>query len=1028
MLYPKNKSEKISTELFKNPTSEYRCTPFWAWNCDLKKEELFKEIDFMKEMGMGGFHMHTRVGMSTTYLSDEYMEFIRACTEKAKNDNMLAWLYDEDKWPSGFAGGYVTKNPKHRQKFIIFTPEPYAEASVCGAESDDASAKIDGKQGNGVLLAKYDVELDEDGYLKSYKRIEENQKGEHNEWYAYLESANNGPWFNFQSYVDTLSKEAIDEFINVTHERYKQVVGEHFGSTVPAIFTDEPQVTHKGKLNFGHEKKDITLPFTTDFDDTYKAEYGESILDKLPEVIWNKRGIVSVTRYRYHDHATERFTSAFSDNIGAWCRKNNIMLTGHMMEEPTLSSQTAAIGEAMRAYRGFDLPGIDMLCDNREFSTAKQAVSATHQFGYEGAMSELYGVTNWDFDFKGHKTQGDWQAALGISVRVPHLYWVSMKGEAKRDYPASIGHQSSWYKEYSFIEDHFARVNTLMTRGTADIKIGVIHPVESYWINFGPNDQSGEVCGELEERFKQITHWLLFNTLDFDFISESLLPEQFTGTDNGFGVGKMNYDVVIVPALQTIRGTTLNALKEFAEKGGRVIFMGEAPTLVDAVPSNAATKLAEQCQKIGWSKNALLSTLEENRDIEIRKANGHLSDNLFYAMRNDGEGKNLFICHVGAPCRIRPPMGEQYRIKIKGIYKPTLYNTLTGEIFDYPATYTDTHTVLEWECYSEDSILLRLELGKSTASKASQTLSLGEEYMQGEAELILHEPNVCVIDMARWKIDDGEWKAKEEMLKIEVAAKKELGMSVAASQGAQPWVFKADEPVNTVTLEMSVDSEIELDNVQLALEDANISTVWWNGKQIDIKPQGYYVDFSITKINIGKLLKGANILTVKLPFNVVSNIENYFLLGDFGVEVKGSKVKIIEKPKVINFGDWVNQGIPFYGGALTYRTKIEGGAKTKVSLDIISAPCITVSLDGKVVSNISLAPHTADLGQLEKGEHTLDFNVYASRVNTFGAFHWTDRVAAWYGPTAWRTKGKEWSYEYRLRESGIITSPRIIKE
>lgn len=59
MLYPKN------------PTAEYRCTPFWAWNCELKKEDLLKEIEFMKEMGMGGFHMHTRVGMSTKYLSDE---------------------------------------------------------------------------------------------------------------------------------------------------------------------------------------------------------------------------------------------------------------------------------------------------------------------------------------------------------------------------------------------------------------------------------------------------------------------------------------------------------------------------------------------------------------------------------------------------------------------------------------------------------------------------------------------------------------------------------------------------------------------------------------------------------------------------------------------------------------------------------------------------------------------------------------------------------------------------------------------
>ena len=40
------------------------------------------------------------------------------------------------------------------------------------------------------------------------------------------------------------------------------------------------------------------------------------------------------------------------------------MLTGHMMEEPTLRlSQTAALGETMRSYRSFQLPGIDMLCD-----------------------------------------------------------------------------------------------------------------------------------------------------------------------------------------------------------------------------------------------------------------------------------------------------------------------------------------------------------------------------------------------------------------------------------------------------------------------------------------------------------------------------------------------------------------------------------------------------------------------------------------------------------------------------------------
>ena len=120
-------------------------------------------------------------------------------------------------------------------------------------------------------------------------------------------------------------------------------------------------------------------------------------------------------------------------------------------------------------------------------------------------LSELYGVTDWDFDFRGHKLNGDWQAALGVTVRVPHLSWVSMAGEAKRDYPASINYQSPWYKKYSCVEDHFARVNTAMTRGVPIVKVGVIHPVESFWLHWGPNDKSGLFREELDKNFQELT-------------------------------------------------------------------------------------------------------------------------------------------------------------------------------------------------------------------------------------------------------------------------------------------------------------------------------------------------------------------------------------------------------------------------------------------------------------------------------------------------------------------------------------------
>lgn len=1008
MLYPKNSDKKLSEELFKNPTSEYRCTPFWAWNCDLKLDELEKEIDFMKEMGMGGFHMHTRVGQSTPYLSDAYMSNIKGCTEKAKKEQMLSWLYDEDKWPSGFAGGLVTKKPENRQKFLRGTFNP---------------AKIEG-----TFLAKYDIELDKDGYLVSYKRLAEKEEAAYKAWYVSLETEKSDPWYNLETYVDTLSKSAIDDFINTTHERYKEVVGGDFGTTIPAIFTDEPQVYRKSCMDISLDENDSKFPFTTDFADTYKETYGADFFETVPELVWEKKEGCYLTRHRYHDHATERFVEAFCDNVGSWCDKNNILLTGHMMEEPTLESQTCAIGEAMRAYRSFGLPGVDMLCDKREFTTVKQAASATHQFGYPGVMSELYGVTNWDFDFRGHKLQGDWQAALGVSVRVPHLYWVSMRGEAKRDYPASIGHQSSWYKEYSYIEDHFARVNTMLTRGTADIKIGVIHPVESYWIHYGPNDKTGVAREELDERFNQITEWLLYGTLDFDFISESLLKDQFGGADKTFNVGKMNYDVIVVPACETIRKTTLDALNEFASNGGKIIFMGEIPALVDAVCSDEPKALAEKCEFISWSKTKLYESLSDYRTIEIRDKRGNPSSNLMYALRKDGDGKNLFICHVKPAFRTAIDVTENYKITINGEFKPILMDSLTGEISGYPASYCNGNTVIDWKCYSQSSILLRLEPGKAEDIAVNDEIPLEPEYLEDKMEIILDEPNVCVLDMAEWKIDDGEWQKKEETLRICVKAKEALGFSTDAIHGVQPWVMGAPEAKNTITTKMTFISDVEVENAMLALEDFEESEIIFNGNKVDKISQGYYVDFSITKVNIGKINKGENTVIVTKPFTVVSNVENMFILGDFGVKVAGTAVRIIAPNKNIHFGDITRQGLPFYGGVMTYRFKIDGGKDTKLCLGLFAAPCVCAELDGKRVANLSLSPYSVDLGKLSEGEHTLDLIVSLSRINTFGTLHMCDGKRDWYGPDGWYTEDEDWTYEYMLKNSGLITAPRFYKK
>ena len=119
----KKEEPKLSEALFQNPTSEYRGTPFWAWNCKVTEEQIDFQTEALKEMGMGGAHIHCRTGMNIPYMSEEFLDRVAYAHEKLKEKQMLTWLYDEDRWPSGYGGGYVTKDSRYRMRFLVFSPE-----------------------------------------------------------------------------------------------------------------------------------------------------------------------------------------------------------------------------------------------------------------------------------------------------------------------------------------------------------------------------------------------------------------------------------------------------------------------------------------------------------------------------------------------------------------------------------------------------------------------------------------------------------------------------------------------------------------------------------------------------------------------------------------------------------------------------------------------------------------------------------------------------------------------------------------
>lgn len=1017
MIYEKNRKQpKLDLELFRSPTSEYRGTPFWAWNSELERDELVRQIDVFKQMGLGGFHMHVRTGLSNEYLSDEYMSLIKACVDHAKENGMLAWLYDEDRWPSGAAGGIVTKDYALRQRYLRFTARP----DVKLGEHD-------------VLLASYDIVLDENKCLRSCRMIGDGDTAEGSVWRVIREIAGNSPWYNGQAYLDTLNPKAVEKFIEVTHERYREVIGEEFGKCVPAIFTDEPQFSRKSVLPYADSKNDVTLPWTDDFDVTYKEKYGESIIEHLPELLWDlPDGRPSLARYRYHDHVCDRFTEAFADICGEWCSKRGIELTGHMMEEPSLHSQTVALGEAMRSYRSFGIPGIDMLCGYFEFTTAKQCQSAVHQYGRTGMLSELYGVTGWDFDFRGHKLHGDWQAALGVTVRVPHLSWVSMHGNAKRDYPASIHYQSSWHKEYSYVEDHFARVNTALTRGEPIVKVGVIHPVESYWLHFGPEEQTNLVRSALESNFYNVTDWLLRGSVDFDFISESLFPSLCQKASAPLRVGVMEYDVIIVPECETLRSSTLERLEDFLAAGGKLIFMGDAPKYENAVASERGRRLYEASDKISFNRASLLTALEPYRTVDVRFFNGALSNDLIHQVRRDTNGIWLFLSHCGEPYNKDVANKNGYNVRLHGRYEPKLFDTLSGEIRPVAFRYDRDDTVVSLELYGYDSALIFFEDKVADATVPFSHAPAARE-LAGVPERVrfsLSEPNVLLLDRAKYALDGAELEDEEEILRLDSKLRRRLGLPLRVAAVVQPWAIEKREARHSVTLEYSFESDVEVASPMLALEDPELAVICFNGEEVKYEDLGFYTDISIRKTALPPIRKGVNTLRVTLPFDERTDVECCYILGDFGTRTEGRHARIVELPDTLAFDSITEQGMSFYGGCVSYEIPLTLEEEGEISLRTMHyrAGVMTVEVDGNKVDTIAYPPYIAKLGRLSSGEHTVKINAYISRHNCFGHIHCADEKYRWLGPEAWRTTDSNWTYEYRLLPEGILSSPIFYKE
>ena len=1004
---------------FEKPGSEFRGKPFWALNGVLKEGELRRQLGVFQEMGLGGGFLHSRVGLGTPYLSAEWFKLMNACADECRKRKMEAWLYDEDRWPSGAAGGLVTKDPRYRMRYITMKTEVLGNYRPDGRELGLFTARLDGRTATGVkrVTAEELRGLKEGGVLLVFRETVDQPS----------------PWYNDQTYLDTLSHEAVQKFISVTHDAYAKAMKKDFGRIVPGIFTDEPNYGHGGAGSG---------PWTGKLPEVFRKRYGYDIMEHLPELfLLVDKAEFSAVRRDYRDCVTHLFVDAFSRQIGEWCDRNGIMFTGHVLSEENLWSQTAVVGAAMRFYEYMQAPGIDILTGQGlereggrrpEFATAKQTASMLRQCGRKWMLSEIYGCTGWQFTFAEYKAVGDWQAAMGVNLRCPHLAWYTARGEAKRDYPASISFQSPWWKEFSQVEDYFSRVNVLLTRGEPVRDVAVIHPIESAWGLFTGGDSPA--IWDLNGKFEKLEDALLESHFDFDYVDEEFASRKGGVEGSEMAVGLARYRAVVVPPMLTIRKTTLDLLGRFAAAGGRVVWMAPTATLVDGKPAEGAKEarpVASPAASPAEVVKALEVAGERLRRASITGPDGSENPHVLYMLRTEGDGRAIvFICNRKqtdgqAPLKVRVPFEGQV----------AEWDAVTGKVYAADATQEGGTTVIRTGLPAYGSRLFVIDKAGKEALPARPSL---REVRRGEPgarswTVSRNEPNAFPLDIPEVLID-GKSVGRKEILQADQAVRTAAGLRHRGGAMVQPWADTTPDTAARVQVGLKYRFKVEKvpqGTCHLVMEDPRLFKAKLNGKSLNTSGDaGWWIDPSFRRVKVpASLLKrGANELVLETSYGPKSGLECIYMTGEFGVRVDGAEAVMTALPGRLDAGDWRSQGFPFYTGAMIYILDADiqrAGERVVIEVPEWDGVLLRFRVNGKDAGRVAWPPFEVDITEkVKKGRNRVEVTVFGSRRNLLGPLHHGVVYPSWTGP--WEYLAREhWRDDYVGVPYGLKAAPAI---
>ncbi|MDR1566848.1 MAG: hypothetical protein LBS48_06165 [Treponema sp.] len=559
--------------IFDNAPREYAIYPI----IHDKMNSYQAEINSYHEKGFAGVVSNIKYDRNYPENRELWDNFARGCrTYIAKG--MKLWIYDEHGYPSGTAGGVVLdRHPEYECKEIVYYSYWKTLIGEDEYRADIPSGKLYKayliKLGSNGEYADISDGLDERGTLRFTipqgawrlvvfitRRLFDATHSAH----SYSEP---------RRYIDLFNPKATEAFLDVTHEKYKAVLGDEFGKGVRAFFTDEPSLQGWSMIPIAYPR----LSWSDEFPNIFKKRFGYDAGESLMALFLNfgKNNVKACCDF--WELQADLTADSFFGVIQSWCRKNNVASSGHLILEEGLVYHTLCYGSYYRCMKKMCFPGIDQLETEPDKLMGTSAIPVAR---LAASFADLYDLGETFTEASDH-TSRNVNRQISLDWIRASVNWHQAMGINNITSYYNFGHFSD--EELRQLNNYVSRIGAVLRQGKRYSRAAVLYPECTMWASVKPSTKAyHEISEEEPEELQKIfagTSWeLLHRQIDFDYIDEQELCA--SPIEGGIiKAQKRNYECIILPHCWVMTKTGFSRICEFLDQGGKVIVVGRPPSI-----------------------------------------------------------------------------------------------------------------------------------------------------------------------------------------------------------------------------------------------------------------------------------------------------------------------------------------------------------------------------------------------------------------------------------------------------------------